>query len=78
MPATTRRLAAVVAAVGALVALPSAAQAHRAPSSESVAEHVAKADKALTRFERAVRQDHDKSAKEHLRKARSQAAASAR
>lgn len=78
MPSSTRRLTAVVAAVGALVALPSAAQAHRAPSSDSVAGHVVKADQALTRFERAVRQDHAKTAEQHLRKARSQAAAAAR
>lgn len=71
---STRRLAAILAALTALVALPATASAHSTASAASVNAHVTKAAKAVDRLERAVTRGNKSSAARQLRIARSQTA----
>ena len=71
---STRRLAAILAALTALVALPATASAHSTASGTSVNAHVTKAAKAVDRLERAVKRGNTASAARQLRIARSQTA----
>lgn len=72
---THRRLVVLAATAAAVVAVPTAAQAHQSPSVKTVSSHAAKADKALIRLHLAVDAGNGKSAAKQLKIARKESAA---
>lgn len=82
MPHPHRRIIAVAAALGALISVPATASATSSgavvSANASVKLHVAKADRALTRLQDAVRTDKGSAITRELKRTRSQTVAAAR